>query len=522
MPESTYSLKQWAKASLIFAGTIATFLALKTTGSFTVFNAWFRGSAENKMSADNAALQHSQRSPTELFPAVIELSNFTGATGFKLDGEAADDRSGISVASAGDINGDDSIDDLIVGAYYANPSGRTNAGRSYVVFGQSSQSLSSETSSSMNDAPVLVNNNLLIDQDQTIILTTNLLSATDIDSDDISLTFTMSNIQHGRFEYVDNPGIAITSFTQQDVIDGNVQFVRDGSDYLPVYEVSVSDGTSATEPAPVTITFSGVNNVPTLITNELPLYQGQTVTITQGMLYARDVENEPPDLLFVISDIQYGHFERTGNLGTAITRFTQQEINDGEILFIHDGSNTAPHFYVSVTDYTYTTTPELCNSQLLDVNDAPRFINNQLEVYQGQTVVITPEMLKAGDPDNNDPDLVFTITDLQHGQFEEFSNPGIAITSFTQQNIIDGQIQFVQDGSSNTPSYTVTVSDGELSTSSAAIVIGMERIALVKNRLIISDSLQAVLSEAFLKATHVTEDDKSFRSISKSNACNRR
>lgn len=51
----------------------------------------------------------------------------------RLDGVAADDRSGGSVSGAGDINGD-GLDDLIVGADSADPSGNTKAGSTYVVF----------------------------------------------------------------------------------------------------------------------------------------------------------------------------------------------------------------------------------------------------------------------------------------------------------------------------------------------------------------------------------------------------
>ena len=46
----------------------------------------------------------------------------TAATGFKLSGAAADDHSGLSVASAGDVNGD-GFADLIVGAHGADPHG---------------------------------------------------------------------------------------------------------------------------------------------------------------------------------------------------------------------------------------------------------------------------------------------------------------------------------------------------------------------------------------------------------------
>jgi hypothetical protein len=52
--------------------------------------------------------------------------------GFVINGEAASDYSGYSVSSAGDVNGD-GLDDLIVGASYADPSGKPGAGKSYIV-----------------------------------------------------------------------------------------------------------------------------------------------------------------------------------------------------------------------------------------------------------------------------------------------------------------------------------------------------------------------------------------------------
>ena len=69
------------------------------------------------------------------FTSPLQLAALDGARGFKLDGEAAGDRSGTSVAVAGDVNGDE-VDDFIIGAFQANPNGISRAGRSYVVFGR--------------------------------------------------------------------------------------------------------------------------------------------------------------------------------------------------------------------------------------------------------------------------------------------------------------------------------------------------------------------------------------------------
>ena len=63
----------------------------------------------------------------------LELSGLDGSDGFVLNGIDANDFSGGSVSSAGDINGD-GLDDLIIGASRADPNGSLS-GESYVVFG---------------------------------------------------------------------------------------------------------------------------------------------------------------------------------------------------------------------------------------------------------------------------------------------------------------------------------------------------------------------------------------------------
>src|SRR5262249_424999 len=71
------------------------------------------------------------------FESNINLGSLDGTNGFRLRGEAANDRSGRSVASAGDVNGD-GFDAIIICSSLATSGGQVAAGTSYVVFGKAS------------------------------------------------------------------------------------------------------------------------------------------------------------------------------------------------------------------------------------------------------------------------------------------------------------------------------------------------------------------------------------------------
>ena len=93
-----------------------------------------------------------------------------------------------------------------------------------------------------NDAPTIVNNSLTITEGDTVVLTSAELNSTDFEQTASQLTYTITGISGGQFELVANPGVAITSFTQADINGGLVQFVHDGNEAAPSYNVTVSDG----------------------------------------------------------------------------------------------------------------------------------------------------------------------------------------------------------------------------------------------------------------------------------------
>jgi hypothetical protein len=67
-----------------------------------------------------------------------DMSSFTsGPTGFQVVGAGTGDQLGWSVSGGADVNGD-GIDDIILGANYADPSGRSDGGIVYVLYGRAS------------------------------------------------------------------------------------------------------------------------------------------------------------------------------------------------------------------------------------------------------------------------------------------------------------------------------------------------------------------------------------------------
>lgn len=76
--------------------------------------------------------------------ADIQLPNaaLPASMGFRITGAAGGDNSGWSVSGAGDVN-NDGIDDVIVGAAYADPSASADSGIAYVVFGRNMTGITS-------------------------------------------------------------------------------------------------------------------------------------------------------------------------------------------------------------------------------------------------------------------------------------------------------------------------------------------------------------------------------------------
>ncbi len=382
---------------------------------------------------------------------VLDLGSLSdGYRGFVLEGEVSD-FSGASVSSAGDINGD-GVADLVVGAYLASPGGRAQTGKSYVVFG---------------GGLAVSKQQLPLYSGQTLRLGVQHLNLTYLDPqrDNSGLQYSVqSTLLHGRFEWVLQPGFPITQFTQADITQNKVQFVHDGSAEVPVYQLQVNEPLYArTLPG-----FVQFNAHPVFINNSFPINQGQPLVITTDYLAVTDRESPLSYLTLSVNNQQNGRFQWIN--GTQVMQWNPLNITAGVVRFMPDGSASDPSFTLSINDQVNT----FSVLGQIDFDRAPTLVNNLLAINQGVPLTLNPSMLSATDPDGALGDLRFVITALQYGSFKQFNGSTLIasnLTDFIQQAVVDGQMQFWHDGSSNPPSYRLAVSDGRITIPSVPAVI---------------------------------------------------
>jgi len=124
---------------------------------------------------------------------------------------------------------------------------------------------------------------------------------------------------------------------------------------------SLGSVTIGTGTATATITDNDVSLAPALGGNAWTITDGGTLTVTLGNVSATDPDTPVGTLVFTVGGVTNGYFEFVANPGTPVTTFTQQQIANGEVRFVHDGSGAPPSFTISVSDGTSGTAPVLAN-----------------------------------------------------------------------------------------------------------------------------------------------------------------
>jgi hypothetical protein len=274
----------------------------------------------------------------------------------------------------------------------------------------------------VNDPPTIENNTLTITEGETVTFSSTQLSASDPDSVVSQLQVSFSEISGGVFFLDGNELAAGDTFTAGAIAFGELEFVDDGDDFAPSYNVTISDGIdTVTETA--TIVFTPVNDAPEITTNSFTITEGRRLTLndptTPGTLNLVATDSETPDdLLFTVSDVQNGEFfQVVGFEAVPVSSFTLETLNNGDINFEHNGSEEAPSFQITVSDPENATATVTASVTFVPVNDAPTLEVAQLAITEGATEVLTTASFLANDVDSSADDLTFIVSELEGGEF---------------------------------------------------------------------------------------------------------
>lgn len=248
----------------------------------------------------------------------------------------------------------------------------------------------------------------------------------------------------------------------------NINF-EDGSNLYTLViratDTGVDSPGSLSTDVTMTVTITDVNESPVIDTNTgATLSEGASLTITNTLLAGSDVDasDTSSDITYTTSAILNGHIEVSGGMNTV---FTQADIDAGNVVYVHDGSEpSATSFNISLADGGEdgaTAATGTFSITILPVNDAPTISANSMDVGIGADKLLTSTDIGITDPDNTDAELIINITTAPtRGQIELVSAPGVAINNFTYQQVLDGDIRYDHAGGIGNDSLVFSLTDG--------------------------------------------------------------
>ncbi|MGJ0411291.1 Ig-like domain-containing protein [Aliarcobacter cryaerophilus] len=286
----------------------------------------------------------------------------------------------------------------------------------------------------VNDAPVLTVNTITLDEGETVVLSAANFAATDVDVPADTLTFTVSNVKGGTFQLVSDDSV-VTSFTAEQIANGEIKFVDNGDEVAPSFDTVVSDGTNSTEAAAATVNYTPVNdNTPVLTVNTITLNEGESVVLSAANFAATDVDVPADTLTFTVSNVTGGTFQLVSD-NSVVTSFTAEQIANGEIKFVDNGDEVAPSFSTVVSDGTNSTEAAAATVNYTPVNDAPTLTleNSSVTTINGGTVTFSSEnsnLISVSDVDT-DEELTVNLT-VFNGTIDLTDGSGVSFGTGSQ------------------------------------------------------------------------------------------
>ena len=208
-------------------------------------------------------------------------------------------------------------------------------------------------------------------------------------------------------------------------------------------------GGSLTATGSTTVNITAVNDAPVLTQNDFSISEGGVLTLTTSNINATDAEGD--SLTFNITNVTGGgiYVGADGTLGSDES-FTMAQLVAGDVVFLHDSSDSPPTFDISVTDGNDSSTAVAANITFTEVNDQPFIDSNE---FGDVSIINTTLAGDQGQPDSvtlSDGSQVVAYSDGSNSYARRFDSSG---------NLIGVEIT-LDDTNSSADIDLVATSDG--------------------------------------------------------------
>ncbi|XP_072367081.1 FRAS1-related extracellular matrix protein 1b [Scyliorhinus torazame] len=298
-----------------------------------------------------------------------------------------------------------------------------------------------------------------------VTLTTDVLKATDGTGKPEELLFAISvPPAHGQIEYINYPGVAISSFSQLEVAAQKVCYVHDNGREASTdgFRFFVSNGMTVKNSS-MEFNIERTDRIlPTLVSNKgLQLPDGAMLVISPDNLQLSDPDTPLINLTYIIiQPPQYGNLYLKGNV-LSQDHFTQLNVNNLDISYKHNaGPSELDHFTFIATDGTnhgflvngqMSEEPVIFSIQVehvdktspdILINHSPTIIDNLRDGRFG--IYITARNLKASDVDSKDEELIYTILRPPYYGYLESTTTGVYVQgTFTQEEVDRRTVRYI-------------------------------------------------------------------------------
>ncbi len=306
-----------------------------------------------------------------------------------------------------------------------------------------------------NNPPFLaVNVGVPVVEEGTATIDATRLLATDPDNPDSEIIYTLIKAPtDGILKLADVQLLVGMTFTQENVSNGDLEYESRGEDDLDTFMFTVANPGGIATMANFTIGIETVNDTPELVTNLIQgVIEGTGVTLSNDVLRSTDNDNLISELTYTVTDApENGTLFLNGVPLFNGATFTQLNIDEGAVTYVHDGSETLTDaFTFDIFDPDFDgLTDQVFDFTVIPVDDTPKVVtNNDLWLDENAGRLITSDLLKATDDDDGPGDVEFTLLTIPgHGEVRLDGKPLRPGDSFTQSDINNDLVRYVHDGS---------------------------------------------------------------------------